>query len=159
MVDFDPKVSAISEKFIMIGPIEVVVKTEGLHCFDIDTDIHILTQESDVEGLESWAIRHPGFTWNLNLVRGGIVGFLKQKHAWIFGNLFEKLKVKSQEVYLRATSTVYKCLDYEGDLEPRQKAIIMIPLHTEDKILYTTQVLNEYKCKFYILDYCPWPVR
>ena len=76
-----------------------------------------------------------------------------------FGNLFEKLKVESQEVYLRAVSTVYQCLDYEGDLQPRQKALIMLPLRNEQKFLYTTQVLEYYKCKYYKLDYCPWPCR
>ena len=109
-VKMDPKVSPVTEKFVVVGPLEVIVKEHGLYCFDLDFDIHIITQECNLEGLECFAIRHSGFTWDLELVRGEIVGYLRQKDAWVFGNLYEKLDIKSQEIYLRACSTVYKVI-------------------------------------------------
>ena len=156
VIDRTPKTSPLCEKFVLIGPIEAIVKSGGMMCFQEQDDIHIITQENDCPGLETFALRLPAWNWNLELERGYIVGFLRPQDCWLMGNLYEELDIKKQEIYSRAITSSFKYLNREGEFENRQKIMILLPLSTEKKILYVTQVCDKMGYRFQMLSKCPW---
>ena len=144
----------LNEKFIFIGSFEVLGE---LKAFSQDDDIHILKQNCDVPGFESFVVKwphrdldDPNFKW----VEGPIVASLRNKENILFATICEEFP--NIEIYVRALSLPYM---QKHHVQPRQKVAVVIPVNTARELDFVDKVLKKEKYFFQILDSCPWYIK
>ena len=134
MSGYEPKVSPVTGKFVLIGVLEVVGHLSYNYNF-------FLSHEN---GSGSVAIQN----------FQGIFGWLKRENAQTFTVILDK-KI---DTYVRPISSPYT-VQKEGnrmEFEFRQKVAILIEVHCECDILFLKEILDENMYNYTVYDGCPW---